>query len=114
MGHANVVAQQGKRFVQNFSLAGQGARVLALSRVPGPVLPGVTHIPYDQGSEASIRVAARLIPGPVDVVIHNAAIRGDTGGLATLTADHLVERIMKAVPAPEKPLESHVRFGPDA
>ncbi len=73
------------------ALAGQGARVLALSRVPGPVLPGVTHIPYDQGSEASIRVAARLIPGPVDVVIHNAAIRGDTGGLATLTADHLAE-----------------------
>ena len=25
------------------------------------------------------------------MVIHNAAIRGDTGGLATLTADHLAE-----------------------
>jgi NAD(P)-dependent dehydrogenase (short-subunit alcohol dehydrogenase family) len=72
-------------------LSGLGARVLALSRAPGPDLPGVTHIPYDQADEASILAAARLVPGPVDHVIHNAAIRGDTGGLATLTADHLAE-----------------------
>lgn len=66
-------------------------RVLALSRAPGPDLPGVTHIPYDQADEASILAAARLVPGPVDHVVHNAAIRGDTGGLATLTANHLAE-----------------------
>lgn len=72
-------------------LSASGARVLALARKPGPDLPGVTHIPYDQSDEASIRAAARLIPGPIDHVIHNAAIRGDTGGLATLTAEHLAE-----------------------
>ena len=65
--------------------------MLALSRRPGPDLPGVTHIPYDQSNEASIRSAARAIRGSVDQVIHNAAIRGDTGGLAALTADHLAE-----------------------
>ena len=72
-------------------LSARGARVLALARKPGPVLPGVTHIRYDQSDEASIRAAAAAIDASVDVVIHNAAIRGDTGGLATLTADHLAE-----------------------
>lgn len=72
-------------------LSASGARVLALSRTPGPALPGVTHIPYDQSDEASITAAARAATGPIDHVIHNAAIRGDTGGLATLTADHLAE-----------------------
>jgi len=65
--------------------------VFALARHPGPDLPGVTHVPYDQSDETSIRSAARAIAGPVDHVIHNAAVRGDTGGLATLTADHLAE-----------------------
>lgn len=51
----------------------------------------MTHVPYDQSDEPSIRSAARAIAGPVDHVIHNAAVRGDTGGLATLTADHLAE-----------------------
>ena len=51
----------------------------------------MTHIAYDQGDEDSIRRAASAIPDPIVHVIHNAAIRGDTGGLATLTADHLVE-----------------------
>lgn len=63
----------------------------ALSRRPGPDLPGVTHIPYDQADAASIRDAGELVPGAVDHVIHNAAIRGDTGGLATLTADDLAQ-----------------------
>ena len=72
-------------------LSARGARVLALSRRRGPDLPGVTYLPYDQSEETSIRNAAHLISGPVDHVVHNAAIRGDTGGLATLTADHLAE-----------------------
>lgn len=72
-------------------LSAQGARVFALSRHTGADLPGVTHVPYDQSDEASIRAAAAAIDTPIDVVIHNAAIRGDTGGLATLTADHLAE-----------------------
>jgi len=72
-------------------LSAAGARVFALSRHPGAELPGVTPIPYDQSDEASIHAAAAAVDAPIDVVIHNAAIRGDTGGLATLTADHLAE-----------------------
>ena len=72
-------------------LSAAGAQVFALSRHPGADLPGVSHIAYDQSDEASIRAAAAAIDAPVDMVIHNAAIRGDTGGLATLTADHLAE-----------------------
>ena len=48
-------------------------------------------MPYDQTDEASIHNGAGLVSGPVDHVVHNAAIRGDTRGLATLTADHLAE-----------------------
>lgn len=81
-------------------LSAGGARVFALSRHPGPNLPGVTHIPYDQSNEASIRAAAATIDTPVDAVIHNAAIRGDTGGLATLTADHLAEVMRMNVAGP--------------
>lgn len=72
------------------ALAAKGARVFALSRTAPPALPGVSHLRYDQGDEASIRGAASAIPGPVAGVIHTAAIRGDTGGLATLAPDHLV------------------------
>lgn len=72
-------------------LSAAGARVLAFSRHPGPDLPGTTHIAYDQASAPSINAAAGAIDTPIDYVIHNAAIRGDTGGLATLTADHLAE-----------------------
>lgn len=72
-------------------LSTAGARVFALSRHPGANLPGVTPIAYDQSDESSIRAAAAATDTPIDVVIHNAAIRGDAGGLATLTADHLAE-----------------------
>jgi len=74
-------------------LSAMGARVLALSRDPRPMsgLRGVTHVPYDQASEAAILAAARAVACPIDYVIHNAAIRGDTGGLASLTADHLAQ-----------------------
>lgn len=72
-------------------LSAAGARVFALSRQPGSDLPGVSHIRYDQSDEASIRAAAGAIDTPVDVVLHNAAIRGDTGGLASLTAGDLAQ-----------------------
>lgn len=81
-------------------LSAAGAQVFALSRQPGADLPGVTHIPYDQSDAASIRAAARAIDRPVDMVIHNAAIRGDTGGLASLTADHLAEVMRLNVAGP--------------
>ena len=81
-------------------LSAAGARVFALSRQPGTDLPGVTPIPYDQSDEASVHAAARAVDRPVDAVIHNAAIRGDTGGLATLTVDHLAEVMRLNVAGP--------------
>lgn len=65
--------------------------MFALSRSAGRALPGVTRVAYDQSDAASITAAAQAISTPIDYVIHNAAIRGDTGGLETLTADHLAE-----------------------
>jgi len=82
------------------ALAARGARVFALSRRPGPALPGVSHIAFDQSDEASIRRAAALVGGPVDRVIHNAAIRGDTGGLATFSAGDLAEVMQVNVAGP--------------
>lgn len=64
---------------------------MSLSRRPGPAMRGVGHIAFDQSDEASIRAAARAIAAPVDYVIHNAAIRGDTGGLASFSSDDLAE-----------------------
>lgn len=75
-------------------LSGRGARVLALSRQGGPLtgLPGVRHLPYDQASPASIAgIGAALAGERIDAVIHNAAIRGDTGGLAGLAGPDLLE-----------------------
>lgn len=63
-------------------------------------MPGVTHIPYDQADETSINAAAQAVSGQIDYVIHNAAIRGDTGGLATLTASDLAEVIRINVAGP--------------
>ena len=83
-------------------LAAHGARVLALSRKPGPLAGhwGVTHISYDQASETAIHAAVDAVAGPVDYVIHNAAIRGDTGGLGTLTATDLSEVMQINVAGP--------------
>ncbi len=83
-------------------LAAHGARVLALSRKPGPLADhgGVTHIFYDQASETAIHAATAAVAGPVDYVIHNAAIRGDTGGLGTLTATDLSEVMQINVAGP--------------
>ena len=83
-------------------LAAQGARVLALSRTPGPLVvhTGVTHILYDQACETAIHAAAAAVPGLVDYVIHNAAIRGDTGGLETLTGTDLSEVMQINVAGP--------------
>ncbi|HMN80029.1 MAG TPA: MoxR family ATPase [Burkholderiaceae bacterium] len=48
-----------------------------------------------------------------DVLRHRLVLSYDA--LADgLSADELVQRIMKAVPAPEKPLETHVRVGADS
>lgn len=51
----------------------------------------MTHVAFDQSDAASIDNAVRAIAGKVDHVVHNAAVRGDIGGLATLAADDLLE-----------------------
>lgn len=83
-------------------LAEKGAKVLALSRQVGPLagLPGVTHVPFDQSDTASIAAAARSLVGPIDHVIHNAAVRGDTGGLATFSAADLAQVMQINVAGP--------------
>lgn len=83
-------AARGLGFALTRTLSAQGARVFALARRAGPLagLLGVTHVPFDQSDETAIAASARALPGQIDHVIHNAAIRGDTGGLATFcTAD---------------------------
>lgn len=78
------------------TLSARGAQVFALARSAGPLpgLPGVTHVPYDQSEEAAIASSTRSLPGRIDHVIHNAAIRGDTGGLATFSIADLT-RVMQ-------------------
>lgn len=95
-------------------LSASGARVFALSRSAGLALPCVTHVAYDQSDADSITAAAQAVSTPIDYVIHNAAIRGDTGGLATLTADHLAEVMRINVAGPlllTRALLSHLSPG---
>lgn len=70
--------------------AGAGWRVIACARA-APLPPdgdGLEWHRLDVANPASIaELAAGLAGRALDVVINNAAIRGDTGGLATLDAD---------------------------
>ncbi|WP_246737396.1 SDR family oxidoreductase [Nordella sp. HKS 07] len=71
--------------------ADAGHRVLACNRRPAdaPALAGsVTWKTLDTGEAESIEaLATDLAAQPVDVLINNAARRGDTGGLDTLSTD---------------------------
>lgn len=71
--------------------AATGCRVLACSRGPGeppPVAGDVTWQTLDTGNEDSIATLARdLQAEAVDILINNAARRGDTGGLDTLSTE---------------------------
>jgi len=71
--------------------AAAGCRVLACSRGPGeppPVAGDVTWQALDTGNEDSISTLARdLQAEAVDILINNAARRGDTGGLDTLSTE---------------------------
>ena len=72
-------------------LLGRGWQVLACQRDPfeqglAPH-PALTVLQLDQGSPDSIRALARAIAEqPLDLVLINAAVRGDTGGLTDFTA----------------------------
>jgi NAD(P)-dependent dehydrogenase (short-subunit alcohol dehydrogenase family) len=71
--------------------AAAGCRVLACSRGPGepPQVAGdVTWQALDTGNEDSISTLARdLQAEAVDILINNAARRGDTGGLDALSTE---------------------------
>lgn len=71
--------------------AAAGYRVLACSRGPEepPAIAGaVTWLALDTGNEDSIATLARdLDVEAVDILINNAARRGDTGGLDTLSTE---------------------------
>ncbi len=88
-------------------LSRRGEQVLALARDParGAALPGVIWQTLDLADPASIatlpdRLAAQGDSAPVDVLVHNAAIRGDTGGLASFSAADLAQVMAVNVAAP--------------
>lgn len=66
-----------------------GWQVIAAGRRATSPVAGIEALPLMLEDEASIEAAARALLGrPVDILVHNAAIRGATGGLETVeTAD---------------------------
>ncbi|MGB3812033.1 MAG: SDR family oxidoreductase [Shinella sp.] len=73
----------GRAFADLYAAA--GFRVIACLRQGA----GETLDVSDAGSIAAL--GARLEGQPIDIVINNAAIRGDTGGLASLEAEDFLE-----------------------
>jgi len=70
--------------------AAAGFRVIACMRqVPANVADTVALDVADAGSIAAL--GATLAGQPIDIVINNAAIRGDTGGLASLEPNDFLE-----------------------
>jgi NAD(P)-dependent dehydrogenase (short-subunit alcohol dehydrogenase family) len=71
----------------------RGHRLIAFSRdgrAPGPATTDCLPLPLDLGDPSSVEAAARRANGQrIDVLIHNAAIRGDTGGLPDFTQAEL-------------------------
>ena len=81
----------GREFARLY--ASDGWRVIACSRA-GRVGCGVTaeHRTLDVADAASIEALARDLDGiAIDLLINNAGIRGDFGGLATLGADDFLD-----------------------
>ncbi len=70
-----------------------GWRVMACIREMPPE-PKASMLPYflDVGDAASIEALGKTLEGEaIDIVINNAAIRGDTGGLDSLAGDDFLE-----------------------
>lgn len=79
-------------------LSDAGADVIAACRDVAraqAVLPaGTAVVPYDAEDPSSIAaLAERIGPEPLDMLINNAAMRGDAGGLATLEADGFLKEM---------------------
>lgn len=69
-----------------------GWRVIACVRGSASVDGGIETQSLDVSDPASITALGRTLEGvAIDVLINNAGIRGDTGGLSTLDGDDFVE-----------------------
>lgn len=88
------------------ALLAQGWQVIACVRTPRAAEPGGSdhgmHIErLDQGDPASIAALAERLSGRrLDLIVHNAAIRGDTGGLAGATMDDFLSVMQTNVAGP--------------
>ncbi|WP_104668569.1 SDR family oxidoreductase [Ensifer adhaerens] len=72
--------------------AEDGWRVIACQRAAVPVEDATDRLTLDVADPASIDALGRSLRGvAIDVLINNAAVRGDTGGLATLEADDFLQ-----------------------
>ncbi len=76
--------------------AGAGAQVIAACRDPeraaGELPRGCEVVKLDVGDANSITALAALLAGrALDILINNAAVRGDTGGLASLQAQDFLQ-----------------------
>lgn len=83
-------------------LAAAGHHVIAASRgAPKERIDQVEHVPLDLASEASIAELAQLLEcRAIDVLVNNAAIAGDEGGLPTLRTDDFLAVIRTNTLAP--------------
>ena len=84
-------------------LVAAGWEVLAAVRDPGRAdLPEAAQVlPLDQSDPQSIRtLAARLKGVGINLILHNAAIRGDTGGLASFSQDDFLQVMAVNVAGP--------------
>ncbi|MGG6894296.1 SDR family oxidoreductase [Rhizobium sp. BR 315] len=73
--------------------AGDGWRVLACARqqLLGAAASMLSY-PLDVSDAVSIETLGKILEGTaIDIVINNAAVRGDTGGLMSLRADDFME-----------------------
>lgn len=74
-------------------LATGGWRVTATARDPAATVPGAARVlAHDQALPASVEALGRAMAGEgLDLLVLNAAIRGDTGGIPGLTQPDLLE-----------------------
>ena len=94
-GHRGLGAALASRF------AADGFRVIAAGRRETSAIAGVEALPLDLGDEASIRAAALKLEGrPIDILVHNAAIRGATEGLDAVTTEDFIETMRVNALAP--------------
>lgn len=72
--------------------AKDGWRVIACARGAAPLEDAADRMPLDVADPASIDALGKALEGvAIDVLINNAAVRGDTGGLAILDTDDFLE-----------------------